>query len=442
MQGLKACTACRDFGCNICGEGGEYETLTLDCPLFTHGRILLEAWEVVEGSPDPFSPVGHLRPQRFHVQPKDIPPVTAGLHPHVQPKDPPGGTAGCRPPAALPGGAEQGPGAQLRSEPSAPGAQASSCESSPPGHTPAGSDTEIPQQQQQHEDQETAQQQNGHAGPGRVIQVPSLLPAASSAADRARQPGQPPPMAAEAVLSVSSHAVHAACSPRFASSAESEASQSAAATGQALSHALQVISKGELAPCACIMTWSRPDEPVHGKWAVTENRLPMPRSAADKPLEEGCIAEHTASLFRLCMQARARCRPPTAKLTSVGGVPGRQAATSLHLATVQYSSTTQHAVLLKAAAWTCRVAGPWRRPQQGPLCAPAPAQHGTLPRSQCSFRKPLRQRQPARARLRGVSAAPRLPCGCGRAVPSCRYVTILFSAGGTLRQCPLLELPL
>lgn len=25
---------CRSYGINVCGEGGEYETLTLDCPLF------------------------------------------------------------------------------------------------------------------------------------------------------------------------------------------------------------------------------------------------------------------------------------------------------------------------------------------------------------------------------------------------------------------------
>lgn len=24
----------KKFGANVCGEGGEYETLTLDCPLF------------------------------------------------------------------------------------------------------------------------------------------------------------------------------------------------------------------------------------------------------------------------------------------------------------------------------------------------------------------------------------------------------------------------
>lgn len=34
------------FGCNVCGEGGEYESLTLDCPWFTGGRIVLEESKV------------------------------------------------------------------------------------------------------------------------------------------------------------------------------------------------------------------------------------------------------------------------------------------------------------------------------------------------------------------------------------------------------------
>jgi diphthamide synthase (EF-2-diphthine--ammonia ligase) len=29
-----------EYGCHPCGEGGEYETLTLDCPLFRY-RIVL-----------------------------------------------------------------------------------------------------------------------------------------------------------------------------------------------------------------------------------------------------------------------------------------------------------------------------------------------------------------------------------------------------------------
>lgn len=35
------------YGSNVCGEGGEYETLTLDCPaLFTKGYIVLDEWQV------------------------------------------------------------------------------------------------------------------------------------------------------------------------------------------------------------------------------------------------------------------------------------------------------------------------------------------------------------------------------------------------------------
>ena len=31
------------YGCNACGEGGEFETLTLDCPAFSLGHIELQA---------------------------------------------------------------------------------------------------------------------------------------------------------------------------------------------------------------------------------------------------------------------------------------------------------------------------------------------------------------------------------------------------------------
>lgn len=54
----------------MCGEGGEYETLTLDCPLFTQGRILLDAWDTVTVSNDSMAPVALLHPKTFHVEPK------------------------------------------------------------------------------------------------------------------------------------------------------------------------------------------------------------------------------------------------------------------------------------------------------------------------------------------------------------------------------------
>ncbi|KAG2444776.1 hypothetical protein HXX76_001519 [Chlamydomonas incerta] len=54
------------YGCNVCGEGGEYETLTLDCAVFGRGRIVLEEFEIEYGSSD----VGHLVPKSYRVEPK------------------------------------------------------------------------------------------------------------------------------------------------------------------------------------------------------------------------------------------------------------------------------------------------------------------------------------------------------------------------------------
>lgn len=63
----------RLYGSNVCGEGGEYESLTLDCPLFTHGRIALDAWQAVAVSEDSMAPVALLHPTAFHVEPKGPP---------------------------------------------------------------------------------------------------------------------------------------------------------------------------------------------------------------------------------------------------------------------------------------------------------------------------------------------------------------------------------
>uniref|UniRef100_A0A1I8JE38 Diphthine--ammonia ligase n=2 Tax=Macrostomum lignano TaxID=282301 RepID=A0A1I8JE38_9PLAT len=57
-------------GLSPCGEGGEYETLALDCPLFKHGRIVLDNGHltaagtdsrVVVHSDDAFAPVCYLK---------------------------------------------------------------------------------------------------------------------------------------------------------------------------------------------------------------------------------------------------------------------------------------------------------------------------------------------------------------------------------------------
>ena len=61
----------KEFGANVCGEGGEFESLVLDCPgLFKHKRLVLDETEVVEHSPDPFAPVLYLKINKFHVEPK------------------------------------------------------------------------------------------------------------------------------------------------------------------------------------------------------------------------------------------------------------------------------------------------------------------------------------------------------------------------------------
>ncbi|EOY10896.1 Meiotically up-regulated gene 71 protein isoform 5 [Theobroma cacao] len=58
------------YGINVCGEGGEYETLTFDCPLFHNARIMLDESQVVLHSSDSIAPVGVLHPLKFHLERK------------------------------------------------------------------------------------------------------------------------------------------------------------------------------------------------------------------------------------------------------------------------------------------------------------------------------------------------------------------------------------
>lgn len=58
------------FELNVCGEGGEYETFTLDCPLFKK-KIVLDEPEMVIHSDDAFSPVGYLNLKKAHLEDKD-----------------------------------------------------------------------------------------------------------------------------------------------------------------------------------------------------------------------------------------------------------------------------------------------------------------------------------------------------------------------------------
>lgn len=60
------------YGSNVCGEGGEYETLTLDCPLFKYARIVLDEFQLVLQSSNSIAPVGFLHPLAFHCEDKSV----------------------------------------------------------------------------------------------------------------------------------------------------------------------------------------------------------------------------------------------------------------------------------------------------------------------------------------------------------------------------------
>ncbi|KAG9019530.1 hypothetical protein FRB90_000839 [Tulasnella sp. 427] len=57
------------YGAHICGEGGEYETLTLDCPLFKSRIVLLET-EIVVQDESNAGMVAYLRIKQAQLQPK------------------------------------------------------------------------------------------------------------------------------------------------------------------------------------------------------------------------------------------------------------------------------------------------------------------------------------------------------------------------------------
>eukprot|EP01105_Mastigella_eilhardi_P026578 TRINITY_DN7749_c0_g1_i1.p2 TRINITY_DN7749_c0_g1~~TRINITY_DN7749_c0_g1_i1.p2 ORF type:complete len:253 (-),score=87.41 TRINITY_DN7749_c0_g1_i1:1048-1806(-) len=54
------------YGINVCGEGGEYESLVLDCPLYRK-RIVIDGYEVHAGVDD----VGYMHITKLHLDPKN-----------------------------------------------------------------------------------------------------------------------------------------------------------------------------------------------------------------------------------------------------------------------------------------------------------------------------------------------------------------------------------
>jgi diphthine-ammonia ligase len=60
----------KKFGANVCGEGGEYESLTLDCPLFKSKKIHIDEYEIKIHSNDAYAQVGYLLFKKFHLEDK------------------------------------------------------------------------------------------------------------------------------------------------------------------------------------------------------------------------------------------------------------------------------------------------------------------------------------------------------------------------------------
>ena len=63
------------FGFNICGEGGEYESVVLDCPLFKNKRITIVQSTNTRLSGDDIAPVCTMHMQELALEaksPEDI----------------------------------------------------------------------------------------------------------------------------------------------------------------------------------------------------------------------------------------------------------------------------------------------------------------------------------------------------------------------------------
>ncbi|KAJ1483123.1 hypothetical protein T484DRAFT_1623346 [Baffinella frigidus] len=65
---------------HVCGEGGEYESFTLDCPLY-HRRIVVNEWETSPIEGDSMAPIANLRAAKLHLEDKPGRPPTVTPRP-------------------------------------------------------------------------------------------------------------------------------------------------------------------------------------------------------------------------------------------------------------------------------------------------------------------------------------------------------------------------
>lgn len=59
-----------NLGLNVCGEGGEYESLVLDCPLFKSSRLEISEYDVITHKDSAFAPVAFIKIKGLRVLPK------------------------------------------------------------------------------------------------------------------------------------------------------------------------------------------------------------------------------------------------------------------------------------------------------------------------------------------------------------------------------------
>ena len=58
------------YGINVCGEGGEYETITLDCEIYKK-KIIIDEYDIICHSKDIFSPVYYSFIKKWHLEEKN-----------------------------------------------------------------------------------------------------------------------------------------------------------------------------------------------------------------------------------------------------------------------------------------------------------------------------------------------------------------------------------
>ena len=59
-----------EYGINVCGEGGEYETITLDCPIYQK-KIIIDEYDIICHSKDIYSPVYYSVIKKWHLEDKN-----------------------------------------------------------------------------------------------------------------------------------------------------------------------------------------------------------------------------------------------------------------------------------------------------------------------------------------------------------------------------------